>query len=62
MYKMKGSGVEWIGDIPEDWRICRIAQLFSENKQKNTNYEFGVHLSLSMERLKPKTKVVMWQI
>ena len=22
--KMKDSGVEWIGDIPEHWRICRL--------------------------------------
>ncbi|UKI14506.1 MAG: hypothetical protein L6V85_00060 [Clostridiales bacterium] len=21
---MKDSGVEWIGEIPEDWEVCRV--------------------------------------
>ena len=25
MANMKASGVEWIGDIPEEWRIGRIS-------------------------------------
>lgn len=26
MREMKDSGVEWIGEIPEDWTVCRISQ------------------------------------
>jgi type I restriction enzyme S subunit len=25
--KMKGSGIEWIGEIPEEWKICKIKYL-----------------------------------
>jgi type I restriction enzyme S subunit len=28
--KMKPSGIEWIGDIPEGWGICRIKQVSSK--------------------------------
>lgn len=27
--KMKNSGVEWIGDIPEEWEVVKINRLFS---------------------------------
>ena len=30
MREMKDSGIEWIGEIPEGWKISRIKQLFSE--------------------------------
>ena len=36
MYKvrpMKDSGIEWIGEIPGDWRICRNKVVFSCNKE-----------------------------
>ena len=29
MRKMKDSGVEWIGEIPEDWEVGKVKQLFS---------------------------------
>ncbi|WP_251422628.1 MULTISPECIES: restriction endonuclease subunit S [Lactococcus] len=32
--KMKDSGVEWIGEIPEDWEIISSKYLFSERKGK----------------------------
>lgn len=28
---MKPSGVEWIGEIPEDWKLCRIKHLIDAN-------------------------------
>ena len=29
---MKDSGVEWIGEIPEDWEICRVKNIgFTQN-------------------------------
>lgn len=29
MIKTKDSGIEWIGEIPEDWGVCSIRYLFS---------------------------------
>jgi type I restriction enzyme, S subunit len=31
----KPSGVEWIGDIPENWDVCRNIGLFDERKEIN---------------------------
>ena len=31
MRKMKDSGVEWIGEIPEDWGTCRIKHISTLN-------------------------------
>jgi type I restriction enzyme S subunit len=38
--KYKDSGVEWIGDIPESWKIVRIKFLFKE-KQSTKNIELN---------------------
>ena len=39
MYRpMKDSGIEWIGEIPEDWDICRfknVAKLYTGNSIKD---------------------------
>ena len=32
---MKDSGVEWIGDIPSNWRTIRIKQLLVERKERS---------------------------
>ena len=34
MGKMKDSGIEWIGEIPEDWKVVRIKNL-PDAKQLN---------------------------
>ena len=37
MRVMKDSGVEWIGEIPKEWEVCRfknVAQLFTGNSIK----------------------------
>ena len=52
--QMKDSGITWIGKIPEEWEIKRIAILFSENKNKNTDYEFHRALKFNYGRLIPK--------
>lgn len=33
--KMKHSGVDWIGDIPEHWKTIRIKYLLKESKEKS---------------------------
>ena len=35
MRKMKDSGIEWIGEIPQEWEVLPAKIVFSENKQKN---------------------------
>ena len=32
---MKDSGIEWIGEIPETWRVVPLYKYFSERKNKN---------------------------
>ncbi|MDY6017448.1 MAG: hypothetical protein SPI97_07525 [Oscillospiraceae bacterium] len=32
MRKMKNSGIEWIGDIPSDWKLKRNKVVFSCSK------------------------------
>ena len=44
--KMKDSGISWIGEIPEQWEVCRMKRVFSEAKEKTTT-ESGTLLSLS---------------
>lgn len=35
--KMKDSGIEWIGEIPERWEIVPVRSCFDEVRTKNTN-------------------------
>jgi hypothetical protein len=37
MRKMKDSGIEWIGEIPEGWEVAPIRSCFDEVRTKNTN-------------------------
>ena len=47
MREMKDSGIEWIGEIPEDWKVSRIKQLFSEVNDRCENSENYTLLSVS---------------
>lgn len=47
MRKMKESGIEWIGEIPEDWEVTILSALFKERKRKNIGLEETTLLSLS---------------
>lgn len=44
---MKDSGVEWVGQIPEEWKIYKIAQVFKQHKLKNEGLIEQNLLSLS---------------
>lgn len=46
MRKMKDSGVEWIGEIPEDWGIVKVKQAFVRKNEK-AQQENPVVLSLA---------------
>ncbi|WJQ85169.1 restriction endonuclease subunit S [Streptococcus parasuis] len=55
MTRMKDSGIEWIGEVPEDWGIKKLSQFFSEHKLKNLgNIEQNL-LSLSYGKIVRKS-------
>ena len=53
MRKMKDSGIEWIGEIPEDWKVGRIGELYSERKEKVSDKDF-MPLSVTMKGILPQ--------
>ena len=36
--KMKDSGIEWIGEIPEDWKVVYLSSICSEHKRKTQGW------------------------
>ena len=50
---MKDSGVEWIGEIPTDWSISNIGQLYSERKEKVDDINYSP-LSVTMKGILPQ--------
>lgn len=48
--EMKDSGVEWIGDIPNDWDVRRLKYVLNERKEKNDPLVTDNILSLSAEQ------------
>lgn len=51
--RMKDSGVEWIGEIPEDWDIGMIGQLYSERAEKVDDFHYSP-LSVTMRGILPQ--------
>ncbi|MEC1524351.1 restriction endonuclease subunit S [Neobacillus niacini] len=50
--RMKDSGVEWIGEIPEHWEVKPLYSLYKENKLKNKGNVITNVLSLSYGKIK----------
>ena len=50
---MKNSGVEWIGEIPEDWEVSKIGQLYEERKTKVSDTVYPP-LSVTMQGILPQ--------
>lgn len=42
---MKDSGVEWIGEIPEDWEVVKTGRLFKENNRSPIGSDVPLSLS-----------------
>src|SRR5690625_1841230 len=38
--KMKDSGIEWIGEIPEDWEVSKIGSHYIERTDKVSDLDF----------------------
>lgn len=51
--QMKDSGIEWIGEIPADWELGRIGQLYSERREKVSDTEYAP-LSVTMQGIVPQ--------
>lgn len=56
----KDSGVDWLGDIPNEWNIVPGFRAYSENKRNNKGMKEDRVLSLSYGKIivKPKEKLV----
>lgn len=52
---MKDSGIEWIGEIPEEWGIHTAFQLFTQVKNKNESMQEDNLLSLSYGKIVKKS-------
>lgn len=53
MRKMKDSGIEWIGEIPEGWKVGQIGQLYSERRTKVSDKDYPP-LSVTMKGILPQ--------
>lgn len=57
---MKYSGVEWIGDVPENWEIYRVATLFKEvNRPGISNLpilSISIHDGITDKELSPEDR------
>ena len=51
MTRMKESGIDWIGQIPEEWGVSKVNHIFEEHKQKNRGNKEKNLLSLSYGRI-----------
>ena len=47
--KMKDSGIEWIGEIPEEWRLVPFRYVLEERNEKNNPVKTEERLSLSID-------------
>ena len=45
--KMKDSGIEWIGEIPEEWKMSKIKYILQERNEKNNPIKSTEILSLT---------------
>lgn len=50
---MKKSGVEWIGEIPDDWEVSKIGQLYEERRTKVSDTVYPP-LSVTMQGILPQ--------
>ncbi len=49
---LRHSGVDWIGEIPEHWRVRRVVDVAEQRKEKNTGLRNKNLLSLSYGKIK----------
>lgn len=55
--KMKDSGVEWIGEIPEHWEEQRIKYIFYESNERNFNEDATLLSLFTSIGVKPRSEM-----
>lgn len=53
MRVMKNSGIEWIGEIPNEWSIVKISNQYTERKTKVSDEDY-MPLSVTMKGILPQ--------
>lgn len=48
--EMKDSGIEWIGEVPSDWKIVPFKRVMNERNEKNDPIVSEERLSLSIDK------------
>lgn len=51
--EMKDSGIEWIGEIPKDWKLGKIGQIYNERRTKVSDKDYPP-LSVTMRGILPQ--------
>lgn len=51
--EMKDSGIEWIGEIPSEWKLSKIGQVYTERKTKVSDRDYPP-LSVTMKGILPQ--------
>ena len=51
--KMKDSGIEWIGEIPEEWNLSKIGSIYDERNEKVSDKDFEA-LSVTKNGIVPQ--------
>ena len=55
--KMRDSGVEWIGEVPEGWKVNLIGTFYSQRSEKVSDKDFAP-LSVTMKGVLPQLSTV----
>ena len=53
MRKMRDSGIEWIGAIPQDWQLSKIGSLYTQRNEKVSDKDYQP-LSVTMQGILPQ--------
>lgn len=56
--KYKDSGIQWLGQIPEHWETRKIAELFTERREKVSDKDFPA-LSVSKAGITPQLETAV---
>lgn len=56
--KMKPSGISWIGEIPEHWKVGKIRSLFRERREKVSDREWQA-LSVAKDGILPQLETAV---
>ena len=53
MRKMRDSGIEWVGAIPQDWQLSKIGNLYTQRNEKVSDKDYQP-LSVTMQGILPQ--------